>query len=316
MACLNLAITQAIVADARRRAPNAGSFRGAQDAGLQKGLDKAREMRTKREAAATREIAKATREREAAQRFVNQILRESLGPQEKYQQQQEKLNILFDKGLIGLQQYEQAMASINTLMAENNPLVQLLGNQLESLASSFVTVFTEGASASEVFKNAIRSLIGELLQLIIKLTIVRALKQALGMGGGGGIGGLFSIFGGGIGAPVSAGFNPGMASAFSGLGTGLRFNTGGNFQVGGAGGADSQFVSFMATPGETVNVSRPGEQMSGTGGGGDTIVQNISVSAGVSQTVRAEMMALLPRFKEEAVNAVIDKKKRNPGLFK
>lgn len=38
------------------------------------------------------------------------------------------------------------------------------------------------------------------------------------------------------------------------------FATGGSFLVGGAGGIDSQLVSFMATPGERVTVSPPGQQ--------------------------------------------------------
>jgi hypothetical protein len=48
------------------------------------------------------------------------------------------------------------------------------------------------------------------------------------------------------------------------------FASGGSFTVGGSGGTDSQMVSFMATPGEMVNVSTPGQ------GTGNTIVVNIN----------------------------------------
>lgn len=51
------------------------------------------------------------------------------------------------------------------------------------------------------------------------------------------------------------------------------------------------------------------------GGGGGTVVhQVIQVSAGVSQTVRAEMMSLLPRFKRETIQAVADSRQRG-GAF-
>ena len=51
------------------------------------------------------------------------------------------------------------------------------------------------------------------------------------------------------------------------------------------------------------------------GGGVATIVnQTINVSAGVSQTVRAEMMSLLPRFKQDTMSAVVDAKRRG-GSF-
>jgi len=48
------------------------------------------------------------------------------------------------------------------------------------------------------------------------------------------------------------------------------FASGGSFTVGGSGGTDSQMVSFMATPGEMVNVSTPGQSA------GNTIVININ----------------------------------------
>lgn len=54
---------------------------------------------------------------------------------------------------------------------------------------------------------------------------------------------------------------------------------GGNFQVGGQGGPDSQIVMFRATPGERVNVTPPGRP-SGDGGGGSaapTVVRVVNV---------------------------------------
>lgn len=60
-------------------------------------------------------------------------------------------------------------------------------------------------------------------------------------GGGGGIGGLFT----------------GLLSGLFG------FANGGSFQVGGAGGVDSQLVAFKASPNETVSVTKPGQRMGG-----------------------------------------------------
>ena len=49
----------------------------------------------------------------------------------------------------------------------------------------------------------------------------------------------------------------------------------------------------------------------GFGGGSTTVVnQTINVSAGVSQTVRAEMISLLPSFKQETMSGVADAKRR------
>ena len=43
------------------------------------------------------------------------------------------------------------------------------------------------------------------------------------------------------------------------------FQTGGEFMVGGSGGADSQTVSFQATPGERVTVETPQQQSAADG---------------------------------------------------
>lgn len=44
------------------------------------------------------------------------------------------------------------------------------------------------------------------------------------------------------------------------------FKTGGSFRVGGGGGVDSSLVAFKATPGEMVDIRRPGQNLSGGGG--------------------------------------------------
>lgn len=62
----------------------------------------------------------------------------------------------------------------------------------------------------------------------------------------------------------------------------LGFAHGGSFKVGGIGGTDSQLVQFMASPNETVSVTRPGDD-AGPGGFVFSPVNNITVAAGVSR---------------------------------
>lgn len=77
------------------------------------------------------------------------------------------------------------------------------------------------------------------------------------------IGGLLGAFGG-IGGGIKGGGVGGALGGFLGAGntaTGLLgFQTGGSFTIGGSGGPDSQVVAFRGTPGEMVNVQRPGQQ--------------------------------------------------------
>ena len=46
------------------------------------------------------------------------------------------------------------------------------------------------------------------------------------------------------------------------------------------------------------------------GAGGPVVNQVINVDAGVSQTVRAEMLTMMPMFKAQAVDAIIDSRRR------
>lgn len=68
-------------------------------------------------------------------------------------------------------------------------------------------------------------------------------------------------------------FGGGFGSLIQGLLGGLLgFANGGSFTVGGTGGIDSQMVAFRATPGETVDVRKPGQD----GGGGMNIALSIT----------------------------------------
>ncbi len=69
------------------------------------------------------------------------------------------------------------------------------------------------------------------------------------------------------------------------------FATGGSFRVGGAGPTDSKLVAFRATPGERVDISRPGQNRRiGVGGGGSaTVINNVTVNvAGGSRGAGAD----------------------------
>ncbi|WP_439363078.1 hypothetical protein ACNJYD_19815 [Bradyrhizobium sp. DASA03005] len=70
------------------------------------------------------------------------------------------------------------------------------------------------------------------------------------------------------------------------------FKTGGSFTVGGSGGADSQFVPIMATPGEQVDIWRPGEGGADPrrGAGSQPTVVNLAMGAGATREWLRETM--------------------------
>jgi phage-related protein len=110
----------------------------------------------------------------------------------------------------------------------------------ESIGSTIGNAFKGVIDGSKSVKDALK----EVLSSIASMLANNAIKSLFGGIGGGGGGFLGSLFGGLMG-----------------------FANGGSFQVGGAGGVDSQLVAFKASPNERVSVTKPG-QSDGMGTGG------------------------------------------------
>jgi len=153
---------------------------------------------------------------------------------------------------------------------------------VKSLEDALVDVTMGAASAKDAFKNMARSIISDLIRIQIQQSITRPLAAAMG-------GGNFlqtignAIFGG-------ARANGGSVSA------------GKSYLVGERG-------AEMFVPNQSGTIV-PNDKM----GGGVTVNQTINLSAGVSQTVRAEVIGMLPQIQEASKAAVIDARRRG-GSF-
>ena len=99
-------------------------------------------------------------------------------------------------------------------------------------------------------------------------------------------------------------FAEGTLAGFS-FGQGMAFQQGGAFTVPGSGGADSQLVSFAATPGERVSVTRPGQ--AGGAVQQTIIVQGSVISERQLQTLAVNAMRNATRLNDGVlnVNAVV-----------
>lgn len=151
----------------------------------------------------------------------------------------------------------------------------------------------EGLQSIASFVNASIPLINNWAQSIISAAASAAQALASVAAGGGGTGqydpmgnstgvseGNIDYSGGGGG-----GFNPAAMDYGGGSSDYGYFATGGSFTVGGSGGTDSQTVQFMATPGETVEITPPG----GKGSQASTLASLLPTSGGGSEnTVAAE----------------------------
>ena len=158
--------------------------------------------------------------------------------------------------------------------------MNMAADAANSFADGIANIVANGGSLKDVFNNVIK----QIEMMIIKTTILQGIMSLIG-----------------IISPTS-----GAAAAFGKM-TGLTPRASG-------GPVSSNTPYLVGENGPEMFIPKNGGYVvpNGITGGGSsvTVVQNISVETGVSQTVRAEMSSLLPRFKQEAMAGVIDAKSR------
>lgn len=128
----------------------------------------------------------------------------------------------------------------------------------QGVKSAFSDVGGIGDDISQSLSGAFQSLIdgSKNMKDVVKDVLADISKSLLNSG-------LNALFGqNGFGMLGGGGFFGGIVK---GIGSLFGFAQGGSFQVGGAGGIDSQLVAFRASPNETVSITKPGQDMGGSG---------------------------------------------------
>lgn len=149
---------------------------------------------------------------------------------------------------------------------------QAYRNMQSFLSDSFYNAFKQiDSDFSQTLKNMFISFVDTINRMVAELAASKLLEYLLGgeAKSGGKIGGILQLattaasayFGGG-GAGTGLGSGSTSISTVDTYSAGMSmgqpaFANGGSFTVGGTGGVDSQMVSFRASPGEKVNISRP-----------------------------------------------------------
>ena len=157
---------------------------------------------------------------------------------------------------------------------------------IKSLEDALVDVTMGTASAKDAFKSMARSIISDLIRIQIQQSITAPLAAGMAGGGSGLVSGIGSFIGG------MFGFGGGKA-----IGGAVR---GGQSYMVGERGAE------MFVPNQSGSIV-PNNKL---GGGGVVVNQNINLSAGVSQTVRAEVIGMLPQIQEASKAAVLEARRR------
>jgi len=177
----------------------------------------------------------------------------------------------------------------NTAADAQAPFDQFAKTTMATLQGGFTSLIDGSKKASQAFGDMARNIIKSLINMFIQYKIVEPLFEGLfgdkAGGSGGALGSLFSsIFKRERGGPVSGG-RP--------------------YLVGERG------PELMVPSGNGSVIPN-----NALGGGGVTVVQNINVTTGVQQTVRAEIANLLPQISNAAKSAVADARMRGGGFSK
>lgn len=264
----------------------------------------------------TKQLEKANEESEQAIEDRNDRLEDAKRIIEGVKTEEDKLKetILQLKEAMGefneeeLPQAEEALKRLEQELQSLNPVVKILEDNFErafdGIASAIADSMTEGKDAMESFRDVARNILNSLIRDFVNFQMKAILKRPLGDEEGFGIGkilgGLGSLFGGSSGQAIDYTSYPG----------GFAFGKAGGGAVApnvptvvGERGAE---LFVPNTSGRIVNNAN----MKGMGGGTTVINQNLNVETGVAQTVRAEMLNILPLFKQETLAAVAESRLR------
>ena len=181
-----------------------------------------------------------------------------------------------------------------TLPSVEEGMTSLTNNAMKGFTKGFTDAITGAEKFSDAMKAMAKSVIDSLIQMLVQYYITQAvfgaITNAFPSGGGGG---------GGGGTNAS---NP--HGSFDGGGfTGMGSRSGG---VDGKGG----FPAILH-PNETVI-----DHTKGQSSGGVVVNQTINVTTGVQQTVRAEIVQLMPQIAQAAKGAVADARLRGGNFSK
>lgn len=246
-----------------------------------------------------RELDKATREadeiakkafQEKVDRFTKgkKITEEMRTPMEIYNETIRELNVLVNEGAIEWETYERASArAFEDFEKNTDPVKDQLAElkyAAEGWGRDFTDIMTSAAMGAKVsFADMASSILRDLVRIQIQKAITDPLVKA------------------------------GTSYLDTWLGTGKV--AGARAMGGPVTGGQSYLVGEN---GPEIFVPNSSGQIDNdpSGGGGVTVHQTINLSAGVSQTVRAEVIGMMPRIMEATKAAVADSKRRGGSFGK
>ena len=154
----------------------------------------------------------------------------------------------------------------------------------DTLEDGLTSVFMAAVEGSKSFEDSMRQTAAAVIKELYRVLVVQQLVNA---------------------AMGAFGFSPVPGGGFTRTGAGGRQMQAGVPYMTGESGRE---LFVPSTPGRLLSPSQTNNAMGA--GGGIVVNQNINLSTGVSQTVRAEVQGMLPRITEATKAAVADAARR------
>ena len=218
---------------------------------------------------------------------------------------QQALNDALAAGKINADEFAEAQNMLSLELKRLDPMSKSVEQAAQragdAIADSLAEAVVEGKLSMDTFQNIFKQFVKELIAEAIKTFIIKKILSMFtgGFGGGGSVG------------PSSSSFGGDSFMAFAGGGKIPARATGGPVLVGERG--PELFIPHSAG---SIKNKQDTKNMIQAGGAPVNVYQTIQVETGVSQTVKTEMMNMLPRFKAETMQAVIDGKRRGKAISK
>ena len=195
------------------------------------------------------------------------------------------------------EQHDLQLEMFETVSSEFEPFLEIIDGAGKSISDTFGKAIASGESFRQSMLDIFQSVVAQVISLIVQLTVIEPLLQRIRSAITGSGFNIFGLFGGG-------GFagEPTGSMVYGARAMGGNVNPNMPYLVGERG-------AELIVP-KSASTVIPNNQL----GGGIVVEQNLNFATGVSQTVRAEVMNLLPAIKENTLSAVREARLRG-GTF-
>jgi len=232
-----------------------------------------------------KELADATRDQMQAYEDLVRSLNPAVDATIKYAEQLHIINAELDSGRISQDQsnalIDQARQEMQKARREASKFASVFETVESSIESSMMSLVNGTMNVKDAFKSMAAQVVSELYRVLVVQRMVNAATSGMGSG----VGGFLS-------------------SMLMGTRAGGGSVQAGNAYMTGESGRE------LFVPAQNGRILSPAQTRMAGGGEAVTVVQNINISTGVQQTVRAEIKGMMPQLADNAKAAVLDAKRR------